>query len=915
MEQTPLDLELNNTSNKGPVECLGMTFPNDQARREYFLEKLREKLQDPEFRKIEGFPTGTDEDILALSDPPYYTACPNPFIEDFIKCYGVPYDPDQSYQKNPFATDISEGKNDPIYDAHPYHTKVPPKALIPLILHYTNPGDIVLDAFSGSGMLGVACALCDNPQNCHPEYKVNFGKRYAVLSDISILGTHISNINNRPVITASEFAEESNQIFQKVYSEYSWMYKTNHSDGLNQGEILYCIWSEYYECPNCSNEICAWDVIVDRSTPQLRKTFHCPSCKLLLQKDKLNRVSETFFDSLLGSTSYRNKSRLVKIYYRVGKERFEKSPDKKDLSLIENIEKTELPIGTSIIKINHKNAPWGDFYRAGYHTGITHVHHFFTKRNFIILNALKRAAFNSKNINQMLFVLTGFVDNHSSKRNRYIIDIHHPQGTTCGPLPNSLFIPELQCEVNPFLTWNKTVKKQTKSFLIQRPQSSIISTEASQLNQIPDQSIDYVFIDPPFGNNILYSESSFCWEYFLGIFTNSSNEAIISKHQNKDVFEYRRLIERVLIECYRVLKPGHWMTVEFSNRSNIIWNNLSNSITSAGFVIADVRVFDKKQGTIRQDMGQSINKDLIISAYKPNGGLEQRFLTEAGTSDGVWDFIQTHLKQLPIFVIHDNKIEIINERQSHILFDRMVAFHVKRGVSVPLSASEFYQGLSQRYPEREGMFFLPDQVNEYDKKRITMVGIEQLQIFITDEASAIQWLRQLIKDDPKTFQEIHPLFLREIAGWQKYEKPLELLDILEQNFLRYEGQGEVPSVIYNYLSSNFKELKNLAKNDPLLRTKAKDHWYIPDPNKAADLEKLRERTLLRDFTEYKNSKQRRLKIFRLEAVRAGFKKAWAEKDYVTIIEVGQKIPETVLQEDSKLLMYYDNAKVRVNNNE
>ena len=50
---------------QGPVECLGMTFENDETRREYFLEKLREKLKDPEFRKIEGFPIGEDEDILA----------------------------------------------------------------------------------------------------------------------------------------------------------------------------------------------------------------------------------------------------------------------------------------------------------------------------------------------------------------------------------------------------------------------------------------------------------------------------------------------------------------------------------------------------------------------------------------------------------------------------------------------------------------------------------------------------------------------------------------------------------------------------------------------------------------------------------------------------------------------------------
>jgi hypothetical protein len=113
------------------VECLGMTFENDDARREHFLGILREKLKDPEFRKIEGFPIGKDEDILALSDPPYYTACPNPYIDNFIKHYGKPYSPEtEDYRREPFAADVSEGKNDPIYNAHTYHTKVPHKAIM-----------------------------------------------------------------------------------------------------------------------------------------------------------------------------------------------------------------------------------------------------------------------------------------------------------------------------------------------------------------------------------------------------------------------------------------------------------------------------------------------------------------------------------------------------------------------------------------------------------------------------------------------------------------------------------------------------------------------------------------------------------------------------------------------------------------
>jgi len=192
--------------------------------------------------------------------------------------------------------------------------------------------------------------------------------------------------------------------------------------------------------------------------------------------------------------------------------------------------------------------------------------------------------------------------------------------------------------------------------------------------------------------------------------------------------------------------------------------------------------------------------------------------------------------------------------------------------------------------------------------------LEQASLFVTDESSAIAWLRQLLKDKPQTFQDIHPLFIKELGGWQKHEKPLELSDMLEQNFLRYDGNGDVPNQIHSYLSTNFKELRNLPKDDESLRAKGKDRWYIPDPNKAGDLEKLRERSLLKEFEGYRtvgvSGRSSKLKVFRLEAVRAGFKKAWQERDYATIITVARKIPENVLQEDPKLLMWYDQAVTR-----
>jgi hypothetical protein len=333
----------------------------------------------------------------------------------------------------------------------------------------------------------------------------------------------------------------------------------------------------------------------------------------------------------------------------------------------------------------------------------------------------------------------------------------------------------------------------------------------------------------------------------------------------------------------------------------------------AGFVIAHVATLDKKQKTVHQDthVSGTVNQDLIISAYKPNGGLEDRFRLAAGTEAGVWDFIRTHLSLLPIFIAKAGKMEIITERLNYLLFDRMVAFHVQRGVSVPLSANDFYQGLSQRFAERDGMYLLPEQTAEYDKQRISVKSVEQLSLFVSDEASAIQWLRQNFKDKPQTFQEIHPHFIQEAQrAWSKVEKPLELSTLLEQNFLRYDGKGQVPEQIHAYLSTNWKDMRNLPKDDPGLIAKAKDRWYVPDPKKAGDLEKLREKSLLKEFEEYKQAKKK-LKVFRLEAVRVGFKKAWQEREYETIIGVAEKIPNKILEEDPKLLMWYDQAVTRM----
>jgi len=289
-EQQILNFESDNLEFKNsPVTCLGMEFPNDEARRTYFFDKLREFLKDPEFRKIEGFPIGEDEDILALSDPPYYTACPNPFIEDFIKQYGKAYDPNVPYSKEPFAADTGAGKTHPIYTAHSYHSKVPHLATMPCILHYTEPGDVVFDGFSGSGMTGVAAQLCGEPESnfkakLEQDWKVagypapKWGARRPVLIDLSPVANFIGYNLNLDV-SAHDFKKAADRFFQKIDSELGWMYETLHSDGKRKGRINYVVWSEVFTCPNCAGDVVFMDQAYDPKTGKFAKEFSCPHCQ------------------------------------------------------------------------------------------------------------------------------------------------------------------------------------------------------------------------------------------------------------------------------------------------------------------------------------------------------------------------------------------------------------------------------------------------------------------------------------------------------------------------------------------------------------------------------------------------------------------------------------------------------------
>lgn len=320
------------------------------------------------------------------------------------------------------------------------------------------------------------------------------------------------------------------------------------------------------------------------------------------------------------------------------------------------------------------------------------------------------------------------------------------------------------------------------------------------------------------------------------------------------------------------------MTVEFSNTSAAVWNSIQNALQRAGFVIANVAALDKKQGGMNANMTTTaVKQDLAISCYKPSEAITSD--TSLSEPMSVWDFVDEHLSHLNIFKSLDNKSAIVPERDKRILYDRLVSFYVQRGYSVPINSSDFQVGLRERYAERDGMYFTASQAAKYDELRKRTDGFQASLFFVDSEQGGIAWLNNELST-PQTYQDLQPKWMQAINGVRKGDILPELMQILEENFIK-ESDGK---------------------------------WRKPNLQDDVDLAALRHKALMREFKVYVEVAQKprgKIKEARVEALRAGFKQCYQDKDFATIVAVGDRIPQNLLTEDEQLLQFYEIASSRV----
>lgn len=520
--------------------------------------------------------------------------------------------------ETPSHGSISAGKNTYTYDAHTYHTKVPPQGIAEVVKQYLPEGGIVLDPFAGSGMTGVAARALG--------YDV-------ILNELSPAASFIADRFTRR-IDPKLFAAGVRAVCEATESVRRDLYGTHCRECGKAAELQYTVWSYRVKCPSCAEEFVLWDHCRSYGRTvrehKILSEFPCPCCKTVVKKSRLARTVPV--PVLVG-------------YKCCRKVQVEHPPSPQDL---ENIKRIELspPLADGF----YPTLPLPDGMNLGQpkRHGLTSVDLFYTPRNLSAMSHIWQAIHHVAD--PELAGYLGFIFTSLYQRVTRLSEFRFWGGS--GNTAN-FNVPYISNEANVFATFErkaKTIQDHLETTAARYDGRCVVHTgSATDLKFIPDSSIDLVFTDPPFGANINYSEMNILWESWLGSFTDNQSEAIVNKHQGKNAQAYGDLMQQSLEECHRVLRPGHWMLLVFMNSSQEIWEQLRRAIAGARFTLEKMDIFDKQHGTFKQFVSENTaGADLILHCRKEDGPVSQAADCASGSDEeAVAQFLRQRVGHLP----------------------------------------------------------------------------------------------------------------------------------------------------------------------------------------------------------------------------------------------------------------------------
>ena len=474
------------------------------------------------------------------------------------------------------------------YRAHSYHTKVPPAAITPFIEAFTRPGDVVLDSFCGSGMTGVAARSLG---------------RNSLLSDLSPAAVHIAR-NYNTYCDPEDLSRAIDRLALAVHPTMSWLYKPVGQGGQT---VEYTTWSDVFECRRCSSEILYWDVVRDHG-----EMTRCPHCDTAMVKADLKWVGEVPVQTHVSE---------------VGRRIVSHSPTEQELALIAEVSAAPIPHWTPSVPFGSDREMWRASHSA---MGIKTAADFYTNRNLHALAAIRHSIAlepDSRLREALMFAFTACV-NRASRR--YQWNEKRPTNVMTG----TLYISSLRYEWNAWSLFKRKASDVLRyywGFAKGTSTSQVYERSATDLSCIPDGSVDMAFIDPPFGSNIFYADSSLLWDAWLGSATDQTQEIVVNQRRQgasggKDIADYGSLLGQAFGELERVIRPGGQTGVAFSNSNDRVWEALQDAFSDAGFTVATVHILDKGQPSIKGVKGllgkEFVTRlDLALSLERRKSGI------------------------------------------------------------------------------------------------------------------------------------------------------------------------------------------------------------------------------------------------------------------------------------------------------
>ena len=522
--------------------------------------------------------------------------------------------------KKLFERPLPSARNGAFFNTFSYPTKISPESIAVYIAAMTTPGATVLDTFGGSGSTGIAALLCEHPTDrmkalaSELSLEPVWGARNAIGYEVGTYGSFAAQtIGNR--LKANEFKKAVTDFVGKEKDLLMHYYSAMDPDG-KVGTIRYIIWSEVLLCPYCGGEVSYFENGTRRNPVVFEKNVTCPHCKKKTSIDDMKYQTETYLDGITGKRTMRKKRIPSWVYGTTNGKNWDRPATDVDFEKAVAIEKEMLNLDDT-----PKEIQWGELHRNGYHFGISYLHQFYTARNYLIMRKLWDAAgeYNAKVKDALRLLLLSYNASHCTMMTRVVAKKNSKDFVLTGAQSGVLYISKLPVEKNIILGLERKAKPFYEAYkILENCTGNFITRNmSSESLEEKNNTIDFVFTDPPFGDFIPYAEVNQINELWLEKTTERDKEIIISASQNKGIIDYQAMLTKVFSEIKRVLKDSSYAAIVFHAAKAQVWTSFENAVSDAGLNIELTSILDKKQASFKQVVSEaSVQGDPLLLLRK-----------------------------------------------------------------------------------------------------------------------------------------------------------------------------------------------------------------------------------------------------------------------------------------------------------